>query len=976
MHNDEKKTWKIILGILAAISVIVAFALFIQNNNQRAAAISMQSLKDATLQNAQRIDDVLTCAENELILTADLYEEMLGGTSVTEEDLQTLAEKSPFDCIEFVGLDGTDINALAGLGNVEKNNCYREGIKGNTGIDVVFPEDGTDDNMILFYTPLYNGNEIIGVLLAHYGEFQIKDILKNSFFDEESRTFLCMKDGSIIAGYSKDSISSNIFDKGNFNKKLSFEVEQEMSEALLNGSEYEFQYEGTGGVGSAYVTSLENHEWMLVQTFPSQVTNRFVKNANKAGMALLAELVVIFVICILAVQIVLTIQKKRLILENTEKSYVVNGITQLFGTFVLVDLEKESYRYLAGTKPRVQGFPAQGKYADFKNCVLDIVKDEEQKQYLATLFCREKLQKELDKDTPYLRYECKVEREHEKWDSINIICLRRVNGMAVELLFTYQDVTQVKQWEQQSYEALKEAYEAVENANHAKSNFLSNMSHDIRTPMNAIMGMTAIAVMNLDNPERVKDCLNKIGISSRHLLGLINEVLDMSKIESGKLVLTEEEFSLSEVVDHVINIFLPQTQAKQQQFNITAADITHEEVIGDSMRLQQIFINILGNAVKFTQNGGTITFSIRETPSNMYGCGCYVFTFEDNGIGMEESFIENIFEPFARADNSRLSKVEGTGLGMPIVKNIVQMMNGDIQVESRLNEGSKFTVTLYLKLNSSKHEDVEQLKDLSVLVADDDEYACESACNVLNEIGMHADYVLSGDEAVIKLVKANEDCQEYAVVILDWKMPGKDGIETAREIRKKVGDKVPIIILSAFDYSEIEEEAREAGVNAFISKPLFRSRLVYVMKALVDGEIEESTELDKLQAADYSGKRVLIVEDNELNMEIAEELLLRTGVTVEKAENGEIAVNLLRQMPENYFDIVFMDIQMPKMNGYEATREIRKSGREDLKTLPIIAMSADAFSDDVRHAEEAGMNGHIAKPVEIEKLLHVFEEWF
>jgi CheY-like chemotaxis protein len=241
---------------------------------------------------------------------------------------------------------------------------------------------------------------------------------------------------------------------------------------------------------------------------------------------------------------------------------------------------------------------------------------------------------------------------------------------------------------------------------------------------------------------------------------------------------------------------------------------------------------------------------------------------------------------------------------------------------------------------------------------------------------MHADYVLSGDEAVIKLVKANEACQDYAVVILDWKMPGKDGIETAREIRKKVGDKVPIIILSAFDYSEIEEEAREAGVNAFISKPLFRSRLVYVMKALVDGEIEESTELDKLQAADYSGKRVLIVEDNELNMEIAEELLLRAGVTVEKAENGEIAVNLLRQMPENYYDIVFMDIQMPKMNGYEATREIRKSEREDLKKLPIIAMSADAFSDDVRHAEEAGMNGHVAKPVEIDKLLKVFEEWF
>jgi CheY-like chemotaxis protein/nitrogen-specific signal transduction histidine kinase len=550
-----------------------------------------------------------------------------------------------------------------------------------------------------------------------------------------------------------------------------------------------------------------------------------------------------------------------------------------------------------------------------------------------------------------------------------------VDGVPKEVLFTYQDVTTVKLRELESYRALKEAYQAVEAANQAKSAFLSNMSHDIRTPMNAIMGMTAIAAMNIENPDRVKDCLNKITVSSQHLLGLINEVLDMSKIESGKLIFSEEEFNLSEVVDGIITMFLPQTEAKNQKFKVNIADVSHEEVIGDSMRLQQVFVNILGNAVKFTPEGGNITLSIQEKNSSMHGHGCYVFTFEDNGIGMDESFLDKIFEPFARAQDSRTSNVEGTGLGMPIVKNIVHLMNGDIQVKSRLNEGTTFTVTVYLKLNHFQQENVQGLENLAVLVADDDRFACESACGILDEIGMKADWVLSGDEAVEKLWIAHDDNRDYAAVILDWKMPGKDGITTAREIRAKIGDEVPIIILSAFDYSSIEQEARAAGVNAFISKPLFKSRLVYVMKSLMLGEEENNTEINQLRNKDYSGKRVLLVEDNELNMEIAEELLRQTGVEVDKAENGRVAVDRVNEMPENYYDLIFMDIQMPEMNGYEATKSIRGSWREDMKTVPIVAMSADAFNDDVKHAKDVGMNGHIAKPVEIEKLLQAMDKW-
>jgi signal transduction histidine kinase/DNA-binding response OmpR family regulator len=654
---------------------------------------------------------------------------------------------------------------------------------------------------------------------------------------------------------------------------------------------------------------------------------------------------------------------------------VVNGLMQLFGSFVLINLEQGTYRYLEHSSPKDETFPTEGSCEEFFEHVLQLLADEEEREHLTQAFSIEALRELLSGETQNLRYEYRVKGEKECWDSLNLICLKREEGVPVEILLTYQDVTTAKQREQRSYEALKEAYQAVESANLAKSNFLSNMSHDIRTPMNAIMGMTAIAAMNMDNPERVKDCLNKITVSSQHLLGLINEVLDMSKIESGKMIFSEEQFNLSDVVDSTISMFLPQTNGRNQNFLVSVDHIEHEEVIGDHMRLQQIFVNILGNAVKFTQEGGEIRFGITEKPSHMHGCGCYVFTFEDNGIGMEESFMEHLFEPFVRADNSRTGSVEGTGLGMPIVKNIVQMMNGDIQVESKLNEGTKFVVTVYLKLSHSEQSDVSGLEDLAVLVADDDQLACESACDVLNDIGMKADWVLSGDEAVNTLVAAHDDSQDYVAVILDWQMPGKDGIETAREIRAKLGDEVPIIILSAFDYSPIEQEARAAGVNAFISKPLFRSRLVYVMKTLILGNTEGETELEQLQSRDYSGKRILLVEDNELNMEIAEELLLSTGVQVEKAENGRVAVNRVLETPAGYYDLVLMDIQMPLMNGYDATIAIRKSGREDLKTLPIVAMSADAFSDDVQHAKKVGMNGHIAKPVEIEKLLQCLEEW-
>jgi CheY-like chemotaxis protein len=531
--------------------------------------------------------------------------------------------------------------------------------------------------------------------------------------------------------------------------------------------------------------------------------------------------------------------------------------------------------------------------------------------------------------------------------------------------------------EEKQRELFEIAAQRAEAANNAKSDFLSNMSHDIRTPMNAILGMTAIAAMNIDDKERVMDSLNKITVSGKHLLGLINSVLDMSKIESGKVSLIEEEFSISEVIEGLITIFHGQMTAKDLDFRANVESIVHEAVIGDKQRLQQIFVNILGNAVKFTPEGGSISLKIKEKKSDIIGRAYYEFVFSDTGIGMDREFMGKIFEPFARAKDSRITKIEGSGLGMPIAVNIARMMGGDIHVESEPGKGSIFTVTVYLRIDDVEAEDIKELAELPVLVVDDEECACESACEILNGLDMKAEYVLDGDSAVKRISEAHEAREDFSVVILDWKMPGKDGIETAREIRGVVGENIPIIILSAYDWSEIEQEALAAGVNAFIEKPLFKSRLTHVLKDVlgIHKPVDNKPVVDEFSENKYRGKKVLLVEDNDLNVEVARELLGILGLNVEVARNGKEAVQIVKRRPENYYSLIFMDIQMPVMNGYDAAKAIRGTDRNDLKKLPIIAMTADAFNEDVQKCFDAGMSGHIAKPIDIGKLKKTIEIW-
>lgn len=623
---------------------------------------------------------------------------------------------------------------------------------------------------------------------------------------------------------------------------------------------------------------------------------------------------------------------------------------------------------------------SDGYFAKNNNCWSKIVKSYA-KEYVSDRSRDEYIEK---LSTDYIRSQKEsysVTYEALTWGKtsylqIRVAYVKERDGNNVVVIGT-RNVDDLIKKERAQEMALQAAYDAAEAANRAKTDFLSNMSHDIRTPMNGIIGMTAIAASHIDDKERVQDSLQKITMASKHLLSLINEVLDMSKIESGKVQLMEEEFNLSDLVDNLITMTNSQVKEHHHELKVSVSNLTHEAVIGDSLRIQKVFMNIMSNAVKYTPDGGEIHLSISEKPSCQAKVGCYEFIFEDNGIGMRKEFVDRIFEPFARAEDERVSYIQGTGLGMSISRNIVRMMGGDIKVESILGVGSRFTVTFYLKLQDTEKIQYDKFVNLDVLVADDDKLSLESCCSVLDDLGMRTKGVSTGEEAVREVVLCHEQEKDYFACIIDWKMPGMDGIETTRAIRKEVGNDVPIIIISAYDWSDIEQEARAAGANAFISKPMFRSRLVKTFCTLMDEEVQQESvmAMDDLASMELSGYRALLVEDNELNVEVATVILEMTGLSVERVSDGTEAVDRMNDCEDGYYDIVFMDIQMPKMNGYDATRAIRAMNRNYCRQVPIVAMTANAFAEDVQAAKTVGMNGHIAKPLELKALLGVLQKW-
>lgn len=516
---------------------------------------------------------------------------------------------------------------------------------------------------------------------------------------------------------------------------------------------------------------------------------------------------------------------------------------------------------------------------------------------------------------------------------------------------------------------LEEAERIAVEASHAKSEFLANMSHDIRTPMNAIMGMTEIAINRTDDREQVKIYLNKINMSSKYLLGLINDILDMSKIESGKLELIPAQVSLREVLDEVVAIIQPLIKAKNQKFEIQLEDVDYENIWCDGVRINQVMLNILSNATKYTNDEGLINLHIREeeSPKGDKYVRLHI-NIKDNGIGMSKEFQEKLYDSYTRADAKRINKIEGVGLGMAITKYIVDAMDGKIEVESELDKGTEFHLTFdFEKADISEEEMV--LPPWDILVVDDDRMLCRTVSDTLMDMGIkHADYAYDGEEA-LKMVKSRHD---YQIILMDMKMPGMNGIEIAKAIREKYGESMPILLITSYDWSEFEKEARSVGINGFISKPLFRSTLYYSLRNYMD--IEEQEDVEE-ETSYFHGKRILLAEDNELNREIATELLSELGPEIEGAEDGKICLDMFKASEEGYYDAILMDIRMPNMTGYEATEAIRALDRKDAKEIPIIAMSADVFAEDVKRCLDCGMNAHTVKPIDIGNIVKLLEKY-
>ena len=699
---------------------------------------------------------------------------------------------------------------------------------------------------------------------------------------------------------------------------------------------------------------------------------RWVRNVVMRGEIEDSEYAMIFLRDITASKAE-TMRRMQMASDNASMELLIKSMVRLVDRFVVCDLEEDQYKFY-----NLQGemiYKPSGTYHDFAGQVVAKYKTLEPLEPIEVLLSSENLRKNLTDERDIYKFEyCSLDENTYKIASF--IPLEWKGTKLAKVLLASMDVSQEKKAEIESHKALKEAYQTAENASRAKTDFLSNMSHDIRTPMNAIIGLTAIAGANIENQDKVIECLGKITKSSRHLLGLINEVLDMARIESGKMSLAEEDFNLSELVDNLVTLTKPGIDEHRHNFEVHIEHIEHEAVCGDSLRIQQVFVNLMSNAVKYTPDGGNIIFSIKEKPNGFSELGCYEFSIEDNGIGMTPEYQKIMFEPFSRADDHRTTKVQGTGLGMAIARNIINLMNGNITVDSTLNKGTKITVTIYLKLQESRKEQEKELINLPVLVVDDDKTCCESTVATLKDIGIEGEWVLTGKEAVERCYARHEMNSDYFAVILDWKMPEMDGIETARKIRERVGKEVTIIILTSFEFSDIEEDARAAGVDAFIAKPLFRSRLTAALRQFTSEKKEKNARdyLEEFSKVDYTGKKILIVEDNELNREIAAEILGMTGAEIDVAENGKIAVEKVMNAPENEYDLAFMDIQMPIMNGYEATAAIRSLPGARGK-VPIIAMTANAFAEDVQLAKNTGMNEHIAKPLDMNKLNDVLKQW-
>ena len=825
--------------------------------------------------------------------------------------------------------------------------------------------------LLVFATPkahgIYQGFEYDAIAIA-YENADIVDVLDISAFDGNAQSFMIHPDGRVVVDHSSEAWG-NVYNFFGILREHSDMSEKEIHELLekfkagqngamllnLDGRNYYLVYEKS-----------DIQDWIFLGLVRADIVNASMNRLQRSTIIFVGSVV----FCIAALFISLIIQKNRTNLrrKDTEILYRDELFQKLSmnvdDVFLMLDAKTYQADYVSPNVEKLLGITVEQIHKDI--CILGKLYSEEQedpeKNYLEEIRVQE--QKEWD-------FECVHLKTGEKRWFHNIAMGSEVNGKKKYIL-VMSDRTADRKMNQ----ALSEAVHAAETANKAKSTFLSNMSHDIRTPMNAIIGFATLAVSNIDDKKRVRDYLGKILSSSNHLLSLINDILDMSRIESGKLHLEETEVSLSDVLHDLKTIISGQIHAKQLELYMDAMDVTNEDVYCDKTRLNQVLLNLLSNAVKFTPAGGTVSVRIRQYPGTVKGSELYEIRVKDNGIGMSREFVQKIFSPFERERTSTVSRIQGTGLGMAITKNIVNMMGGTIEVQTEQGKGTEFIVRLPFRIQSENQriEKIAELEGLKALVVDDDFNTCDSVTKMLVKVGMRSEWTLSGKEAVLRARQSMEMGDAFHAYIIDWRLPDMNGIEVTRQIRS-LGDDTPIIILTAYDWSDIEVEARAAGVTAFCAKPMFMSDIRDTLMAAI-GQKQAEAEAAILPAAgsDFRGKYILLVEDNELNSEIAVEILNEYGFLVDTAENGAEAVEKVKNSKPGNYDLVLMDVQMPVMNGYEATKQIRALDNPELAGITILAMTANAFDEDKKKALECGMDGFLSKPIVIEELISILQK--
>ena len=825
--------------------------------------------------------------------------------------------------------------------------------------------------LLVFATPkahgIYQGFEYDAIAIA-YENSDIVNVLDISVFNGNAQSFVVHPDGRVVVDHSSASWG-NVYNFFGFLREHSDMSEKEVNELLdkfkagrtdamllnLDGRSYYLVYEKS-----------DIQDWMFLGLVQADIVNDSMNSLQRSTILLVSAVV----LCIAAFSISLVIQKSRINLKKKDTEILYRD--ELFqklsmnvdDVFLMLDAKTYHADYVSPNVENLLGITVEQIRKDIS--ILEKLHIAEQgdpeKNYLEEIQVNG--QREWDFEYVHLK-------TGEKRRFHNIAMGSEVNGKKKYIL-VMSDRT--ADWKMN--QALSEAVRAAETANRAKSTFLSNMSHDIRTPMNAIIGFTTLAVSNIDDKKRVRDYLGKILSSSNHLLSLINDILDMSRIESGKIHLEETEVSLSDVLHDLKTIISGQIYAKQLDLYMDAMDVTNEDVYCDKTRLNQVLLNLLSNAVKFTPAGGTISVRLKQFPGTVKDSGLYEIRVKDNGIGMSAEFVKKIFSPFERERTSTVSRTQGTGLGMAITKNIVDMMGGTIEVQTEQGKGTEFIVRLPFRIQFKQHhtEKIAELEGLKALVVDDDFNTCDSVTKMLVRIGMRSEWTLSGKEAVLRARQSMELGDAFHAYIIDWRLPDMNGIEVTRQIRS-LGDDTPIIILTAYEWSDIEVEARAAGVTAFCAKPMFMSDIRDTLMIAI-GQMQAETEDTRPLASgsDFRGSCILLVEDNELNSEITVEILNGYGCQVDTAVNGAEAVKKIKNSKPGDYDLVLMDVQMPVMNGYEAARQIRALNDPALAGITILAMTANAFDEDKKKALECGMDGFLTKPIVIDELIGVLQK--